>query len=220
MVAHSTEPWPSRPKRQMTARPLPRLRPGDNVFRYFDSTERIAAHAEATAWQIVSLEAAIAGDDDEARHWGGVLEHNLYLLRQTLAEANAELRRRRELAARPGAPPWPNDRADSRAELDAIKAALPLDRAVAALFPDCRLERRGRELVGRCPLGTHEDRDPSFAVNPERGLWRCWGCGERGDLFDLAMLALGVPFAGAVAALKPEAAFATTGRWGGEAADG
>ena len=46
-----------------------------------------------------------------------------------------------------------------------------------------------RELTGRCPLPDHEDRTPSFTVNPEKGVFYCHGCGAGGDVIDLAQAA-------------------------------
>lgn len=53
------------------------------------------------------------------------------------------------------------------------------------------LRHLGHEWVGRCPLPDHEDRTPSFTVNPEKDVWYCHGCGEGGDVLDLWMAARG-----------------------------
>src|SRR5262249_33948886 len=37
---------------------------------------------------------------------------------------------------------------------------------------------RGRRLWWCCPF--HPDRNPSFCVDPGKGSWRCFGCGENG----------------------------------------
>ena len=42
------------------------------------------------------------------------------------------------------------------------------------------LKRVGRELVTRCPFGTHEDSTPSLSINPERNVFQCFGCGAAG----------------------------------------
>jgi len=48
-------------------------------------------------------------------------------------------------------------------------------------FPD--LNPNGRENVNLlCPF--HEDHEPSFSLNVKTGLWNCFGCGEKGDVFD------------------------------------
>ncbi|MDB5098226.1 MAG: putative primase [Cyanobacteria bacterium RYN_339] len=47
------------------------------------------------------------------------------------------------------------------------------------------LKRSGRNYTGRCPF--HQERTPSFNVNPERQIFRCFGCGEGGDVFSFLM---------------------------------
>ncbi len=46
-------------------------------------------------------------------------------------------------------------------------------------------KRAGKELVCLCPL--HEDRNPSFRVNPEKEMWMCDPCGVGGSIIDLVM---------------------------------
>ncbi len=42
------------------------------------------------------------------------------------------------------------------------------------------LRRKGKSWQGRCPF--HDDgKTPSLSVAPERGLWKCFGCGKGGD---------------------------------------
>ena len=64
-----------------------------------------------------------------------------------------------------------------------------------------RRGERGRRLWWCCPLGTHEDRNPSFCVDPGKGWWRCFGCGENGDAAALVMRLQNVTFPEAVAHL-------------------
>ena len=44
---------------------------------------------------------------------------------------------------------------------------------------------RGR-LMGLCPL--HDDRRPSFLVDPHKNLFYCYGCGRGGDVIRFAEL--------------------------------
>lgn len=47
------------------------------------------------------------------------------------------------------------------------------------------LQRAGRRLRACCPF--HQEKTPSFYVNPELGLYKCFGCDVGGDLFDFVM---------------------------------
>jgi len=46
-------------------------------------------------------------------------------------------------------------------------------------YTDLRPTSSG-EWRGRCPLPDHLDQHPSFYVNPDRGVWFCFGCGRGG----------------------------------------
>jgi DNA primase catalytic core len=43
------------------------------------------------------------------------------------------------------------------------------------------LRKRGNDLVGLCPF--HGEKSPSFHVHPDRGFYKCFGCGVAGDVF-------------------------------------
>ena len=43
------------------------------------------------------------------------------------------------------------------------------------------LKKTGRNFSGLCPF--HNEKTPSFSVNAERQMWKCFGCGEGGDVF-------------------------------------
>ena len=60
---------------------------------------------------------------------------------------------------------------------------------------DVDLRRRGGGFVGLCPF--HDERHPSFNVNPHTQRFVCWGCGKRGDVFDYISEKHGVGYAGA-----------------------
>ncbi len=47
------------------------------------------------------------------------------------------------------------------------------------------LKRAGRSYKGLCPF--HEEKTPSFNVNPDRGSYYCFGCQEGGDVFSFLM---------------------------------
>ena len=48
-----------------------------------------------------------------------------------------------------------------------------------------RLVRAGAHYKGLCPF--HSEKTPSFTVNPQRRFFRCYGCGEGGDVLDFVM---------------------------------
>lgn len=47
------------------------------------------------------------------------------------------------------------------------------------------LRQRGQDFWGCCPF--HHEKSPSFHVNPQTGLWKCFGCGAGGDVFAYVM---------------------------------
>ncbi len=62
-----------------------------------------------------------------------------------------------------------------------------------------RLRKAGRRHVGLCPL--HKEKTPSFSVDPARGLFYCFGCGQGGDAIKLHMLLSGDDFPAAIESL-------------------
>src|SRR5580700_1110190 len=54
------------------------------------------------------------------------------------------------------------------------------------------LKKRGRNYSARCPF--HQERTPSFNVNPEMGVFKCFGCGVGGDAFKFLMLTEGLTY--------------------------
>ncbi len=63
--------------------------------------------------------------------------------------------------------------------IDRLKSANPLEAVLADRGVELR--RKGRVLVARCPF--HEEKTASFTVTPSKGLYHCFGCGARGDVF-------------------------------------
>ncbi|MCC7529324.1 MAG: DNA primase [Candidatus Melainabacteria bacterium] len=54
------------------------------------------------------------------------------------------------------------------------------------------LKRAGKEYRGLCPF--HNEKSGSFYVNPEKGIFKCFGCGEGGDVFAFLQKAKGTDF--------------------------
>jgi DNA primase len=59
-----------------------------------------------------------------------------------------------------------------------------------------RLKRAGRTYRGPCPL--HGGTGPNFSVDPGKNLFKCFTCGESGDVFSFPMKMLGMGFLDAV----------------------
>jgi len=65
------------------------------------------------------------------------------------------------------------------------------------------LKRAGANYKGLCPF--HNERTPSFMVNPEIGIFKCFGCGESGDIYDWMIKTEGMTFPEALQALADRA---------------
>jgi hypothetical protein len=76
-----------------------------------------------------------------------------------------------------------------RRQIEALKDAVRIE-DVAAGYGAFRLTGAGR-LLGRCVSPDHEDRTPSMTVYTDAQRFRCYGCGEHGDVVDLVRLAEG-----------------------------
>jgi DNA primase len=67
---------------------------------------------------------------------------------------------------------------------------------VAVVEERTPLRKAGAHLTGRCPF--HEERTPSFSVNPAKGLYYCFGCGKGGDMIRFVQETQGLDFAGTI----------------------
>ena len=66
-----------------------------------------------------------------------------------------------------------------------------------------RLKKRGSNFVGLCPF--HNEKTPSFNVNPKLQIFKCFGCGVGGDVFQFLIRAENVSFPEAVRSLADRA---------------
>jgi DNA primase len=65
------------------------------------------------------------------------------------------------------------------------------------------LKKRGNDLVGLCPF--HAEKTPSFHVHPDRGFFKCFGCGAGGDVITFLQKSENVAFGEAVRTLAAKA---------------
>jgi len=73
----------------------------------------------------------------------------------------------------------------ARLNPEAVKSAADFAAVVSRYV---KLRRVGRQFVGLCPF--HAERTPSFYIDPQRKLFKCFGrCDAGGDVFDFVMRA-------------------------------
>ena len=66
-----------------------------------------------------------------------------------------------------------------------------------------RLKKKGSNFFGLCPF--HQEKTPSFSVNPELGIFKCFGCGAGGDVFRFVREVEGMSFPESVRTLAEKA---------------
>ena len=86
----------------------------------------------------------------------------------------------------------------TKEEIEAIKQGHDL-RAVVESY-GVRLKKKGKNYVGLCPF--HQERTPSFTVNPKAHLWHCFGCGAGGDVIGFVCKKEGIGFREAIEKLS------------------
>jgi len=84
--------------------------------------------------------------------------------------------------------------------IDEIKSKLDL---VEIISEYVKLAPAGTNMKALCPF--HKEKMPSFFVSPEKQIWKCFGCGKGGGIFDFIMEIEGVDFPQALRILAKKA---------------
>lgn len=99
-------------------------------------------------------------------------------------------------------------------ERDEIRSRIDL---VDLVSERVQLKRTGKNYSGLCPF--HEDRNPSFNVSPSTGRYKCWSCGEAGDVFTWVMKTQNLDFIEALKLLAERAGVTLKKTFQGEKQD-
>lgn len=62
--------------------------------------------------------------------------------------------------------------------------------------PYAQLKKKGANWMGCCPF--HQEKTPSFSVNPAKGFYKCFGCGKGGTAYNFLMEIEGLSFPEAI----------------------
>ena len=91
-----------------------------------------------------------------------------------------------------------------------VREASPIEQVISDY--GVALRQDGRNFKALCPF--HREKTPSFKVDPERGTYRCFGCGEHGDVFSFVEKVDSLDFRGALTFLAERAGIELSGRRG------
>jgi DNA primase len=84
--------------------------------------------------------------------------------------------------------------------LEQIEQRLDIAEFISGYIP---LKRAGRNFKALCPF--HQEKTPSFMVNPEKNIFHCFGCGVGGNIFHFLMKQENIEFPEAVKILAKKA---------------
>jgi DNA primase len=102
----------------------------------------------------------------------------------------------------------------SQTLLDDIRAAVDIVDLVSRFV---NLRKAGSHWKGLCPF--HAEKTPSFTVNPQKGIFHCFGCGVGGDAFGFVMRQDRLSFPEAVRSLAKTAGVALPDERGSTSGD-
>jgi DNA primase len=78
-------------------------------------------------------------------------------------------------------------------QVDEVRNRADIVQVIGDIVP---LKKSGKDYKACCPF--HDEKTPSFYVVPAKGFYKCFGCGESGDVFAFLIKRLGLSFVDAV----------------------
>ncbi len=88
-------------------------------------------------------------------------------------------------------------------QVEEVKSRVDIVALISEYLP---LKKAGRNYKGLCPF--HSEKTPSFMVNPDRQIFKCFGCGEGGDAFSFLKRMEGMEFGEALQVLAKKSGVA------------
>jgi DNA primase len=85
-------------------------------------------------------------------------------------------------------------------QVEEIKSKIDIVQLISEYTP---LKKAGRNFKGLCPF--HGEKSPSFMVNPELSIWKCFGCQKGGDAYAFLQNIEGYEFGEALKVLADRA---------------
>ena len=68
---------------------------------------------------------------------------------------------------------------------DVIEEVQSANEIVNVISSYVNLQQKGNSYFGLCPF--HNEKTPSFVVTADKQIFKCFGCGEGGDVFTFLM---------------------------------
>jgi len=86
---------------------------------------------------------------------------------------------------------------------DVIRKIKEQNDIVDVISESVKLKRTGRNYIGLCPF--HNEKSPSFSVSQDKQIYKCFGCGEAGNVISYIMKERNVTFPDAARVLAERA---------------